>query len=101
MTLFYLFSLDFLCVGTDILIRYIGDLEEEIKEFQNQLAESRLKDSNCTQSLTTETAGTHHDHRRNFIQQDESSSKQSNTHSPSFTEGGGIRFVYLIHIKAR
>ena len=89
-------ELDLMMALLTLGFRYIGDLEQKIKEFQSQLAEprnveSRQRESTNPAPLATGTADTANNSEVNDSSRAKDLRRQHHAHSPSFIEGGGIR----------
>ncbi|CAI7629806.1 unnamed protein product [Penicillium bialowiezense] len=72
--------------------QYIGDLENKIKIFQNQLEQTRSSEPGSIPP-SVETIGAIGNDGRIGSTQLKEPGNRDHTHSPSFTEGGGISFM--------
>jgi hypothetical protein len=81
------------------LDRYIGDLEEQIKEFEGQLTAMRSNEAVVISVPVTENTSNVQDRRIDTVHEISKFNKQDSTHSPNFVEGGGIRLVDSIFPK--
>lgn len=83
----------------DLSDRYIGDLENKIKIFQNQLEQTRSSEPGSIPP-SVETIGAIGNDGRIGSTQLKEPGNRDHTHSPSFTEGGGIRLVQPTYFQA-